>query len=383
MESELQEVCPEVELTSRQGLKNSLERMTAETLRVLCQAEGLSEVGAKKELVERLVGRVVSKAKGKGRVEGCSQDRDFWDERMSLESEDVVRDTVEKRTENEANTEVQNDSLSDSRYIVLEKSLEKTVQATLGKALEDFKRCVQSVYSVEDDRYWPKEKLNKPRDQFEYDEWCKLGRYLDNSLISKEWDFVVKARDVAATRAFMLRVANKEGWNVAAGIKDPANDDPMEAYFHEKLANARQSARNKRPRWESKTLSSGPAMTAMPIGFGNPVSNQALLWAQQPFQQFQQPFQSGLGPGGGPSYNNMTSAQGLCQRPYDDQGNSWGRSGSFSDNLRQYVPDKFPRRNRANVVCFICEERGHIAWDCPQKKSGQSFRKSGSGNEKS
>ncbi|CAG8777983.1 13261_t:CDS:2, partial [Cetraspora pellucida] len=53
-------------------------------------------------------------------------------------------------------------------------------------------------------------------------------------------------------------------------------------------------------------------MTAMPIGFENPVSNQALLWAQQPFQQFQQPFQSGLG------------------------------SGSFSDNLRQYVPDKFP-----------------------------------------
>ncbi|CAG8777979.1 13260_t:CDS:2 [Cetraspora pellucida] len=193
MESELQEVCLEVELTSRQGLKNSLECMTAETLRVLCQAEGFSEVGAKKELVERLVGRVVSKAKGKGRVEGCSQDRDFWDERMSLESEDVVRDTDEKRIENEANAEVQNDSLSDSRYIVLEKLLEKTVQATLGKALEDF----------------------------------KSGASLE------------------ATRAFMLRVANKERWNVAASIKNPANDDPIEAYFHEKLANARQSARNK------------------------------------------------------------------------------------------------------------------------------------------
>ncbi|CAG8796471.1 1079_t:CDS:2, partial [Cetraspora pellucida] len=334
-------------------LKNSLEHMTVETLRVLCQAEGLLEVGTKKELVERLVGRVVSKAKEKGRGEDSSQDRDMWHDRMSLVSDDVVHDKFENRSENENNAEVQNGSLPDSHYIALEKSLEKTVQATLEKALEEFKRSVQSVYSVDEDRYWPKEKINKSRDQFEYDEWCKLGRYLDSSLIGKEWDFVIKVRDVAATRAFMLRVANKEGWDVAAGIKDPASEDPMEVYFHEKLANARQSVRNKQPRLENKTFSSGPTLTALPGGFGNPIPNQTLLWAQQPVQQFQhlqQPFQVGLGSGAGPVYNNMTSAQVSYQHQYNDQGNYWGQSGSFSDNHRQYVSDKGQRRNRTSVV---------------------------------
>ncbi|RIB21101.1 hypothetical protein C2G38_2140845 [Gigaspora rosea] len=47
-----------------------------------------------------------------------------------------------------------------------------------------------------------------------------------------------------------MRVAKKEGWNVAAGIRDPLDDDPMEVFFQERLA--RQSARNNRPRKNGK-----------------------------------------------------------------------------------------------------------------------------------
>ncbi|CAG8736157.1 15227_t:CDS:2, partial [Cetraspora pellucida] len=44
----------------------------------------------------------------------------------------------------------------------------------------------------------------------------------------------------AATRAFMLRVASKEGWNIAAGIRDTLDDDPIEVYLQERLVNVRQ-----------------------------------------------------------------------------------------------------------------------------------------------
>ncbi|CAG8811792.1 35894_t:CDS:1, partial [Gigaspora margarita] len=37
--------------------------------------------------------------------------------------------------------------------------------------------------------------------------------------------------DIAASRAFMLRIVKKEGWIVAANIRDPFDKDPMEAFF--------------------------------------------------------------------------------------------------------------------------------------------------------
>lgn len=60
-----------------QGLKGTLDRLLVETLKLLCNGEGLSEVGVKKDLVERLAGRVVSKTKEKGRVGGNGQGRDI------------------------------------------------------------------------------------------------------------------------------------------------------------------------------------------------------------------------------------------------------------------------------------------------------------------
>ncbi|CAG8469340.1 34179_t:CDS:2 [Gigaspora margarita] len=49
--------------------------------------------------------------------------------------------------------------------------------------------------------------------------------------------------DIAATKAFMLRVAKKKFWNVATNIRDPFDEDPIEAFFQEKLLSTRQLAK--------------------------------------------------------------------------------------------------------------------------------------------
>ncbi|RIB00392.1 hypothetical protein C2G38_2234439 [Gigaspora rosea] len=64
------------------------------------------------------------------------------------------------------------------------------------------------------------------------------------------------------------------------------------------------------------------------------------------------------------SYRNVMPDQSSYQQQYRSQGYS-----------RLYGNSRFFRQSRnPGVVCFICEEQGHIAWDCPQKKSGQPFR---------
>ncbi|CAG8827500.1 44724_t:CDS:1, partial [Gigaspora margarita] len=50
-------------------------------------------------------------------------------------------------------------------------------------------------------------------------------------MVNKNWVLISKIQDIAATRAFMLRVAKKEGWNVATDIRDFFDKDPIEAFF--------------------------------------------------------------------------------------------------------------------------------------------------------
>ncbi|CAG8566091.1 12638_t:CDS:2 [Cetraspora pellucida] len=353
------------EKISQQSVKSGLDRLSMETLKMMCKGEGLPETGAKKELVERLAMRIISKAKGKG-VENSNQCKDTWDEKSGNVLDILTREKDERRSDiNDGSFGVQECVIPDLQYMALEKSLEKTVQATMEKVVGEFKRNVQELQQDEGDKYWPKEKLGKARDQFEYDEWCKAGRFLDNALRSRNWDLIIKARDVVATRAFMLRVASKEGWNIAAGIRDPLDDDPMEAYFQERLANARQVAKNKQPRLGNKP-EMGTTFTGWSTGGGNAPLNQPMQWPPfQPVQQF------GFNPSVGP-YNNVGSEQGPYQRWYRSQDDPWNRSGVNQSGFRMNAQERKVRN--LEIVCFICEEKGHIAWNCPQKRSGQPFR---------
>ncbi|CAG8846785.1 17300_t:CDS:1, partial [Racocetra persica] len=62
---------------------------------------------------------------------------------------------------------------------------------------------------------------------------------------------IVRAREIAYTRAYTIRVANKEGWDIASALNEMVTDDPMEAALRERLTFARQSAKNKRRRTDS------------------------------------------------------------------------------------------------------------------------------------
>ncbi|CAG8586154.1 24609_t:CDS:2, partial [Cetraspora pellucida] len=172
-----------IKRVSQQGLKSGLDRLSLEALKMLCKEEGLLETEVKKELIKRLAVSIFNKPKGK-----------------AVESSNYSRVSSKKK----------------NIGIKEEKSLEKTVQATM-IVVEEIRRSVQSERNKEEDKYWPKEKL----------------------------DLIAKARDVAAIRAFMLKVANKERWNIAAGFRYLLEDNPMEVYFQKRLANTRELAKNK------------------------------------------------------------------------------------------------------------------------------------------
>ncbi|CAG8755560.1 1656_t:CDS:2, partial [Cetraspora pellucida] len=221
----------------------------------------------------------------------------------------------------------------DQQYVALEKSIKKMMKAMLGKVVDEIRKSIQPVHNMEENKYWIKEKMNEARDQFEYNEWCKVGKYIDSAILSNDWDMISKAREVVVTRAFVLRIMNHEGWNIAAEIEDKSSDDPMEALFHDKLTRVAALAPNQGIQWP-------------------------LIQPFQPVQLYQpvQSLQSGFSPGVGPFFS----------------GNKLWVS---QQNQRSYNPSRPVRQNRsAGVVCFICEERGHITWDCPQKKMNQSFR---------
>ncbi|CAG8849565.1 25287_t:CDS:2, partial [Gigaspora margarita] len=83
----------------------------------------------------------------------------------------------------------------DAHYIVLERFLEKLIQATLEKIMN----------------------------QFEYDKWCKIKKFVDVVMINKDLEL------------------NRQ----AAKIRDLFDKDLIEAYFQEKLASAKQLAKSK------------------------------------------------------------------------------------------------------------------------------------------
>ncbi|CAG8571762.1 2655_t:CDS:2 [Gigaspora margarita] len=100
---------------------------------------------------------------------------------------------------------------------------------------------------------------------------------------------------MSSVRAFMLRVAKKESWNVAVGIRDLLDDDPMEVFFQENLASARQSAKNSHPRQDDKS-------EMLRVSFANVLGEWKSMLGQQYFQQSGQP---SFALGGIPTYGKM------------------------------------------------------------------------------
>ncbi|CAG8648598.1 18518_t:CDS:2 [Gigaspora margarita] len=150
--SDLQKILPKV-LPIGSDLKGDSDKVLQQVLRVktlkmLCKGEGLLEIGAKKEL-----------------------SRDVQEGRVDIDSDFAVRERNFNRSEtSDDSTGIQGFSTPDLRYVMLKRVLGKTVQTTMEKVIGDFRKCVQLVQSIDEYKYWPKEKMNKSRDQFEYDE---------------------------------------------------------------------------------------------------------------------------------------------------------------------------------------------------------------------
>ncbi|CAG8533591.1 23099_t:CDS:2 [Cetraspora pellucida] len=141
--------------------RNSLNRLTLDTLRVLCYAEGLSSLGSKKKLVERFASRTLSKIKGKV-VE--INNVGYLNEELDSQVEESFRAENRNNLDKKKLTE-------EKRYMLLERSLEKSLQAILLKALEKLKQNLNGIGNQDEDRLWPEVKMNRLRDQFEYDKW--------------------------------------------------------------------------------------------------------------------------------------------------------------------------------------------------------------------
>ncbi|CAG8750207.1 17173_t:CDS:10, partial [Gigaspora rosea] len=61
----------------------------------------------------------------------------------------------------------------------------------------------------------------------EYNEWCKTGLLLDKALFTGDIEYVQLARQVALEKAYVVRVTNEDGWNVAAKMTSGDWLDPM------------------------------------------------------------------------------------------------------------------------------------------------------------
>ncbi|CAG8572697.1 11509_t:CDS:2, partial [Racocetra fulgida] len=113
--------------------------------------------------------------------------------------------------------------LEESRYLNLKRSLEKLLQPTLAKAINKLK---QTFY------------LGSNHDE-----------ELDEAIKSKSLEPIQKACDLAYTRAYTLRVANKESWDVASALNDTESNNPMEAILKEKLLNKAYNLFNEFCHW--------------------------------------------------------------------------------------------------------------------------------------
>ncbi|CAG8750307.1 14984_t:CDS:2, partial [Racocetra fulgida] len=146
-----------------------------EVLRFVCYEMGLLETGQKQEIVSRLIKE--------------SHNR--------LGPEDFVEDVGVTRKAKEAQPQLlrsQNDTLLEE------------LEALSGTLLID---------DIERKSVWTKRKLTKQRNQCEYNEWCRAEVLMDKVLASGDMNYICIARQVTMKRAYVVRVDDKDSWEVA------------------------------------------------------------------------------------------------------------------------------------------------------------------------
>ncbi|CAG8590762.1 16405_t:CDS:2 [Cetraspora pellucida] len=216
----------EESVSAKSSFKNSLDRLILDTLWLLCSAERLSGLGSKKELIERFAARMTSKLKEKvvefndlGQREEMRCSMDHLDSCCDADMERFMHDAPSNVLQGNRSKEK---PFEENSYMMLEKSLKKV-------------------------------KMERPRDQFEYDEW-----------------------------AYTVRVTKKEGWDIASALSDLVIEDFMKASLRERLVLARQASSYTQI---SQSSVQKPLLDQNNVPIGNPLISQQ----QELNQMFQQP----------------------------------------------------------------------------------------------
>ncbi|CAG8646482.1 9380_t:CDS:2, partial [Racocetra fulgida] len=100
-------------------------------------------------------------------------------------------------------------------------------------------------FELEDSRnMWHKRELSKRRNQWEYNELCRVGAFLDKALISGDWEYICLARQAVMERAYVVRVADEDGWQVASKMESTDSSDPITEIFGIKRERARAAVQH-------------------------------------------------------------------------------------------------------------------------------------------
>ncbi|CAG8497903.1 10751_t:CDS:2 [Racocetra persica] len=191
--------------STQASLESNLEHLSLEALRFICREMGVTDSSPKKEVIARLL------KEGRARLgpempvdesESSGKEKDVQPQLLRNRNESFAKklDAFQMASDRQA--------MSGSNFVQV-----PSWSAKLGAlTLED----------VEHKNMWKKRKLSKQRNQWEYNEWCKVGSFLDKALVSGDIGYVRLARQVAIEKAYVVRVADEDSWELLENKRERA-----------------------------------------------------------------------------------------------------------------------------------------------------------------
>lgn len=211
----------DVEPSPKTGQTNfeNFGRLSMDLLRFLCHELGIPETGVKQDLVNRLI----SEAKKRSDVVGS----DNLGKGKGCESEKNSKEASDGS--NKFNFEAFSDGFGNVPFDE-GRSKAKSSSDFLPPRMPSAANEMPTDWGFQEG-LWKKRDLSKARNQWEYNEWCKIGLLLDKALFSGEVEYVHLAKQVALERAYVVRVADEDGWGMAAKMAASDIMDPMSELF--------------------------------------------------------------------------------------------------------------------------------------------------------
>ncbi|CAG8768907.1 4944_t:CDS:2, partial [Racocetra fulgida] len=176
------------------NFETNFGRLSMDLLRFLCHELDISEAGVKQDLVNRLA----SEAKKRCELSGL----DNSGKGKRVESDKCLKPSLDDC--NKSNVEAFSDGFGNVPSVDV---------GSRSKSSSDFV---------------------PPRLPSAANEMSSAGALLDKALFSGEVEYVYLASQVALERAYVVRVADEDGWSVAAKMAASEILDPMSELFGEK-----------------------------------------------------------------------------------------------------------------------------------------------------